>query len=48
MDRVAAGEEVLVTRRGKPRIRLSPATGAAAPPTLTPASEARTRDTAPR
>lgn len=48
MDRVAAGEEVLVTRRGKPRIRLSPATGAAAPPTLTPASEPRTRDTAPR
>jgi prevent-host-death family protein len=26
IDRVAAGEEVLVTRRGKPRIRLSPAT----------------------
>jgi prevent-host-death family protein len=25
MDRVAAGHEVLVTRRGKPRIRLSPA-----------------------
>jgi prevent-host-death family protein len=24
MDRVAAGEEVLITRRGKPRIRLSP------------------------
>ena len=27
VDRVAAGEEVLVTRRGKPRIRLSPANG---------------------
>jgi prevent-host-death family protein len=25
MDRVAAGQEVVVTRRGKPRIRLSPA-----------------------
>jgi prevent-host-death family protein len=25
MDRVAAGEEVIVTRRGRPRIRLSPA-----------------------
>jgi prevent-host-death family protein len=25
IDRVAAGEHVLVTRRGKPRIRLSPA-----------------------
>jgi prevent-host-death family protein len=29
IDRVAAGEEVLVTRHGRPRIRLSPAT---APP----------------
>jgi antitoxin (DNA-binding transcriptional repressor) of toxin-antitoxin stability system len=26
MERVAAGEHVLVTHRGKPRIRLSPAT----------------------
>jgi prevent-host-death family protein len=26
MDRVAAGEEVVITRRGRPRIRLSPAT----------------------
>jgi prevent-host-death family protein len=25
MDRVAAGAEVVITRRGKPRIRLSPA-----------------------
>jgi prevent-host-death family protein len=25
MDRVAAGEEVILTRHGKPRIRLSPA-----------------------
>jgi prevent-host-death family protein len=25
MDRVAAGEEVVITRHGKPRIRLSPA-----------------------
>jgi prevent-host-death family protein len=24
MDRVAAGEEVILTRHGKPRIRLSP------------------------
>jgi prevent-host-death family protein len=32
MDRVAAGEEVLVTRRGQPLIRLSPAT--ARQPTL--------------
>ncbi len=32
MERVAAGEEVLVTRRGQPRIRLSPA--AAPQPTL--------------
>jgi prevent-host-death family protein len=24
MDRVAAGEEVLITRHGKPRIRLTP------------------------
>jgi prevent-host-death family protein len=48
LDQVAAGEEVLITRRGKPRIRLSPATGAAAPPALTPPAEARTRGTAPR
>ena len=25
MERVAAGEEVLITRHGRPRIRLSPA-----------------------
>jgi prevent-host-death family protein len=25
MDRAAAGEEIVVTRHGKPRIRLSPA-----------------------
>jgi prevent-host-death family protein len=25
MDRVASGEEVMITRNGKPRIRLSPA-----------------------
>lgn len=25
IDRVAAGEEIIVTRRGKPRIRMSPA-----------------------
>jgi prevent-host-death family protein len=25
MDRVAAGDEVILTRHGKPRIRLSPA-----------------------
>jgi len=25
MDRVAAGEHVLITRHGRPRIRLSPA-----------------------
>ena len=25
MDRVAAGEEIVITRRGRPRIRLSPA-----------------------
>ncbi len=29
MDRVAAGEEVVTTRRGRPRIRLSPASLAA-------------------
>jgi prevent-host-death family protein len=28
MDRVAAGEEILITRRGKPRMRLLPATEA--------------------
>jgi prevent-host-death family protein len=27
MDRVAGGEQVIVTRRGKPRVRLSPAVG---------------------
>ncbi len=27
MQRVAGGQEVLVTHRGKPRVRLSPATG---------------------
>ena len=32
MDRVAAGEEILVTRRGKPRLRLSPAEPVRAPP----------------
>jgi antitoxin (DNA-binding transcriptional repressor) of toxin-antitoxin stability system len=47
MDRVAAGDEVLVTRRGKPRIRLSPATDPA-PPALTPPAEPRTPRTAPR
>jgi len=26
MDRVAGGEEVLITRHGKPRIRMRPAT----------------------
>jgi prevent-host-death family protein len=26
MDRVAAGDNIVITRRGKPRIRLSPAT----------------------
>jgi prevent-host-death family protein len=26
MDRVAAGDEIVITRHGKPRIRLSPAT----------------------
>jgi prevent-host-death family protein len=25
MDRVAAGDEIVITRHGKPRIRLSPA-----------------------
>jgi prevent-host-death family protein len=25
MDRVAAGEDILITRHGKPRVRLSPA-----------------------
>jgi len=29
MDRVAAGEEVMITRRGRPRMRLSPAAGPA-------------------
>jgi len=29
MDRVAAGEEVVITRRGRPRIRLTPAPAAA-------------------
>jgi len=28
MDRVAAGEHVVITRHGKPRIRLSPALAA--------------------
>ncbi len=27
MERVAAGDQVLVTHRGRPRVRLSPATG---------------------
>jgi len=26
MDRVAAGEEVIITRRGRPRFRMLPAT----------------------
>jgi prevent-host-death family protein len=26
MDRVAGGDEIVVTRHGRPRIRLSPAT----------------------
>jgi antitoxin (DNA-binding transcriptional repressor) of toxin-antitoxin stability system len=46
MDRLAAGDEVLVTRRGKPRIRLSPATEPV--PALTPPAEPRTPRTAPR
>jgi prevent-host-death family protein len=37
MQRVAAGERFLVTRRGKPYVRLIPATH---PPTLTPPAEA--------
>jgi len=32
MDRVAAGEQVVITRHGKPRLRLSPAVPIAAPP----------------
>jgi prevent-host-death family protein len=32
MDRVAAGEEIIVTRHGKPRLRLSPADAVRAPP----------------
>jgi prevent-host-death family protein len=31
MDRVAAGEEVILTRHGRPKIRLSPATGHVVP-----------------
>jgi antitoxin (DNA-binding transcriptional repressor) of toxin-antitoxin stability system len=31
MERVSGGEEVLITYRGKPRIRLSPATEPPAP-----------------
>ena len=27
LDRAAAGEDVIVTERGKPKVRLSPATG---------------------
>jgi hypothetical protein len=40
---VSAGEEALITFRGKPRVRLSPA---AVPPTPLPAP--RTPHTAPR
>jgi antitoxin (DNA-binding transcriptional repressor) of toxin-antitoxin stability system len=47
LDRVAAGEEALVTRRGKPRIRLSPAIDPA-PAALTPPAEPRTPRTAPK
>jgi hypothetical protein len=32
MDRVAAGEEIVVARHGKPRLRLSPAQASRAPP----------------
>jgi PD-(D/E)XK endonuclease len=32
MERAAAGEEILVTRRGKPRLRLSPAAAMRGPP----------------
>jgi antitoxin (DNA-binding transcriptional repressor) of toxin-antitoxin stability system len=44
---VAAGEEALVTRRGKPRTRLSPATEPA-PRALTPPAEPHTPRTTPR
>jgi antitoxin (DNA-binding transcriptional repressor) of toxin-antitoxin stability system len=57
MDRVAAGDEVLITRRGKPRMWLSPVTPAPesiwkapalpTPPLLTPPTES-TPHTAPR
>ena len=40
MDRVAAGEQVMITRHGKPRLRLSPAVPVARPatPALRPAT----------
>jgi antitoxin (DNA-binding transcriptional repressor) of toxin-antitoxin stability system len=38
MERVAGGEEILITHRGKPRVRLSPATepGPEASPPIEP------------
>ncbi len=38
MDRVAAGDEVVITRRGRPRIRLSPAGAPTAKETAAPTS----------
>ena len=37
LDRVAAGEDVVVTRRGKPMIRLTAVAPASAPPSVKPA-----------
>ena len=48
MDRAAAGEEIVVTRRGKPHVRLSPATallgGSSAPPASESYVDVRERD----
>jgi antitoxin (DNA-binding transcriptional repressor) of toxin-antitoxin stability system len=58
MDRVAAGDEVLITRRGKPRMRLSPVAPAPdsiwtspappTPPLITATPRPRTPHTTPR
>jgi len=37
LDRVAAGEDAVVTRRGKPMIRLTAVAPASAPPSVKPA-----------
>jgi prevent-host-death family protein len=47
MERAAAGEEILVTRRGKPTVRLGPAARSEALRTALPSESRRAPEAAP-